>query len=102
MDPNSVEIKEGPEELAQIKASLASLRSDFDSLSGRIDQMIESGAEKVLSTFTIQNGQGMVITGQGRGITIGKQPGNGYTVTWTIVCNGDSTMTGTLIIPGLD
>lgn len=102
MDPNSVEIKEGPEELAQIKASLASLRSEFDTLTGKLDQMIESGAEKVLSTLTIQNGQGMVITGQGRSITVGKQQGNGYTATWTIVCNNGGTMTGTLVIPGLD
>jgi len=83
-------------ELNELRSKVSSLEKELGTLrSGIADQI-----DMALDNFTIMPGQNIVITGQGRNITIGTQPGGPLTATWTIVCNpGTGTMTGTLTIP---
>lgn len=91
-----------------IRVQLAAALSKLEQLEGRLDSMergqdakMNSIAEEVLSTLTINNGQQMSFTGSGKNITGNYVPGQGWTGTLTLVCNGDSTITATIAIPGM-
>lgn len=87
--------------LSAMQEKISSLESRIDSMEKGADARMNSIANDVLNSLTIAAGQGVTSNGQGKNITIGVQPGQQKTATWTIVCNNDGTMTGSLVIPGI-
>lgn len=87
--------------LSAMQEKISSLESRIDSMERGADSRMNSIANDVLNSLTITAGQGVTVNGQGRNITVGIQPGQQKTATWTITCNEDGTMTGSLVIPGL-
>lgn len=91
-----------------LRVQLAAAMSKIEQLEGRLDSL-EKGqdakmnqvAEDAISSLTIQNGQQMSFTGQGRNITGNFVPGQGKTGTATLICNEDGTATVTVVIPGI-
>lgn len=83
--------------ITQLEAKIAQLEGRLSNLltEDRARAIATAEAENVIKTLTIQSGQGVQVSGQGRSITISRQASQ-MTATGQGVCDPDNP--GTLIL----